>query len=234
MKKILVSLLQKVGRIAFPADPHAVRDIRLELQKIATHNTALYVSKNMRNVNSVSTREELHDQAIAAATIEGLVLEFGVFSGNSINYIADCKQNCTVHGFDSFEGLPEFWRDGFGKGHFSTGLPEVRSNVDLHKGWFDQSIPKFLEFIDNSADLPISYLHIDCDLYSSTKTIFEHLGFMMVSGTVIVFDEYFNYHGWEDGEFKAFQEFIEERKLDYRYISYNRRRQEVAVLLEAR
>lgn len=50
----------------------------------------------------------------------GLILELGVASGQSINFIADnlpdtatAQGNALVHGFDSFEGLPERWRDGY-------------------------------------------------------------------------------------------------------------------------
>ena len=50
----------------------------------------------------------------------GLILELGVASGQSINFIADnlpdtatAQGNGLVHGFDSFEGLPERWRDGY-------------------------------------------------------------------------------------------------------------------------
>ena len=47
-----------------------------------------------------------------------LWLEFGVASGISINYISRFT-NDKVYGFDSFEGLPEKWRDGFNKGAFN-------------------------------------------------------------------------------------------------------------------
>jgi hypothetical protein len=50
-----------------------------------------------------------------------------------------------------------------------------------------------------------------------------------VEGTVIVFDEYFNYPGWENHEFKAFQEFVEQTNLKYEYLAYNRRHEQVAV-----
>ena len=40
---------------------------------------------------------------------DGEVLEFGVFSGRSITFAANALPNITVHGFDSFEGLPEDW-----------------------------------------------------------------------------------------------------------------------------
>ena len=81
---------------------------------------------------------------------------------------------------------------------------------------------------------PIAFIHIDCDLYSSTKTVFELLGRRIQPGCVIVFDEYFNYPGWQDGEFKAFQEFIQHSGLAYDYIGYNRRHEQVAVKIKAK
>lgn len=56
------------------------------------------------------------------------------------------------------------------------------------------------------------------------------LEFGVFSGaTVIVFDEYFNYDGWRQGEFRAFQEFVTEANLGYEYLTYNHRHQQVAV-----
>lgn len=46
---------------------------------------------------------------------------------------------------------------------------------------------------------------------------------------MIVFDEYFNFPGWENDEFKAFKEFIEESQLKYTYLTYNRLDEQVAV-----
>ena len=81
---------------------------------------------------------------------------------------------------------------------------------------------------------PISLLHVDCDLYSSTKTIFDRLNDWIVPGTIIVFDEYFNYSGWELHEFKAFQEFREANRLSYEYIGLAPTGQQVAVRITQR
>ena len=122
-------------------------------------------------------------------------------------------------GSNSFEGLPEDWYGIYRKGYFHTGgkLPHVRSNVILHKGWFEDSLPAFVR--DHNEG--VAFLHVDCDLYSSTKTIFQFLGEKIGPGTVILFDEYFNYPGWREHEYRAFQEFISSRSLSYRYIAYN-------------
>ena len=54
----------------------------------------------------------------------------------------------------------------------------------------------------------------------------------LVPGTVIVFDEFFNYPQWEDGEFKAFQEFLAKTKLSCEFIGYNRNGEQAAVILK--
>jgi hypothetical protein len=55
-----------------------------------------------------------------------LWLEFGVANGTTINYISKFTTD-KVYGFDSFEGLPEKWRDGFDKGAFNENgnLPKI-------------------------------------------------------------------------------------------------------------
>ena len=151
----------------------------------------------------------------------GLLLEFGVFSGNTINYFST-KTAGPVYGFDSFEGLPESWGRtdmNFDKGAFNLNgnLPRVNPNVTLIKGWFNETLPKFLK--ENQG--PITFLHIDCDLYSSTKTIFDLVKGRIAHGCVIVFDELLNYPGWLDHEWKAWWELVDATGLKYEWIGMN-------------
>ena len=204
------------------------QDIAFALQREALAETVEYAKQHLMDVNSVDSYLELLSFALKQVKDEkGLYLEFGVFSGHTVNHIAGQIER-TVYGFDSFAGLPERWRDGFDAGHFKLKagtLPKVRPNVELVKGWFDKTLPEFL----NQHPEKVSFLHVDCDLYSSAKTIFSFLGTRIQSGTVIVFDEYFNYFGWKEGEYKAFQEFISRERLSYHYLCYNRISQQVCV-----
>ena len=114
---------------------------------------------------------------------------------------------------------------------YTNTMPSVNQNVNLYKGWFKDSIPEYLK--DHKKQLEdILFLHIDCDIYSSTKTIFNLLGHKIVKGTIIVFDEYFAYHGWEKHEFAAFQEFINKNNLNYEYLAYNVNAMQVAVVIK--
>jgi hypothetical protein len=174
-----------------------------------------YARDNMEGKPRFSNRNDLLLHCTNAINIDGLIMEFGVFSGNTINLIADKLSGDKVYGFDSFQGLPERWTPGAGAGHFAReGLPQVRDNVELVVGWFDRTLPAFLE----SRTQNVSFLHIDCDLYSSTQIVLTQLRRRIVPGTVIVFDEYFNYPDWKRHEFLAFQEFINSQQLRYEYI----------------
>jgi hypothetical protein len=93
-------------------------------------------------------------------------------------------------------------------------------------GWFDETLPPFKKEIKDQA---IQLLHIDSDLYSSAVTILTTLKKNIVPGTVIVFDEYFNYPGWQLDEFRAWQEFVAKNAIKYEYIGYVSRHQKVAV-----
>lgn len=189
-----------------PADPeyHWSRipnDIEEQLYDLATQQSATYVLEHMGDVSGTQDRRFILEYCTNRAAKEGLFLEFGVSRGVSINHVASFTSS-TVHGFDSFQGIPEDWGH-CKKGAFSTNgvLPEVRKNVKLHVGLFDETLPEFLK----AHNEHISFLHIDSDLYSSAKTVLQLLHDKIVVGTVIVFDEYFNYPGWQQNEYLAFQ-----------------------------
>lgn len=214
-----------------PHNPHrrGPGDIRAALWEKATRETAEYVEQHMLTIPSCESRQQLFEQALSSPLIDGLYLEFGVATGTSINLIAS-HVNGIVHGFDSFEGLPHPWFDQYGTGMFSSGgqPPKTRHNVRLHIGPFDKTLPEFTATHEGH----IAFVHVDCDLYASTKAIFDHLGDRIVPGTIIQFDEYFNYPGWKRHEYKAFQEFISRRDLQYAYMGYTRAKYTVAVMIK--
>jgi Flp pilus assembly protein TadD len=184
-----------------------------------------YSSKANPNARYFGTTPQMLEYAIDAVSIDGLYLEFGVCFGSSITIIAN-KSGNEVHGFDSFSGLPEAWDVGQSAkisvevaASYSTKgrLPSTPDNVQLHVGFFEESLPVFV----GKHTEPVAFMNIDCDLYSSTDTIFRNFEKQIVSGTIIVFDEYFCYTKWRDHEYKAFQEFLERTGLSYRYLAFS-------------
>jgi len=154
---------------------------------------------------------------IDAAATDGLVMEFGVRFGATICQIASLVDQ-EIHGFDSFEGLPEQWHDE-PKGTYSTKgvIPEVSDNVTLYAGWFEDTLPEFLK----SHPGPVRFMNIDCDIYSSTKTVIDLLADRIIPGSVIVFDEYIGNEHWREDEFKAFQESVTKYQWSYEYLCFS-------------
>ncbi|HTB85060.1 MAG TPA: class I SAM-dependent methyltransferase [Candidatus Sulfotelmatobacter sp.] len=224
-------LTNPVTRRLYPRFLHFLdgQNIERKLQDLALEETARFVAEHMADVPAFKNDFELLTHAVKQMKDDnGLICEFGVFQGTTINHLAQLTTR-TIHGFDSFEGLPEFWRPNFDKGRFALAqLPAVRANVKLHKGWFNESLPPFLAGHKDHA----AFLHIDCDLYSSTRTIFELLLDRIRPGTVIVFDELFNYPGWQQGEFKAFNEFIATTGFKFRWIGYCCYHEQAAAIIQ--
>jgi hypothetical protein len=96
-------------------------------------------------------------------------------------------------------------------------MPEVPDNVTLHQGWFDQTLPAFLK----QHQEPVRLVNIDCDIYSSTKTVLDLLAAQIVNGTVIVFDEYIGNAHWREDEYKAFQEAAAKYGWHYEYLCFS-------------
>lgn len=167
-------------------------------------------------------------------TLKGAYLELGVCTGKTINFIAALNPQQKIYGFDSFEGLPTPWdRDDitFKAGTFGRKnknfVPPVLHNVELYGGVFQDTLPKFKEQILRGT--PIAFLHVDCDTYSSTKDTFRVLGENIVPGTIIVFDELYNYPGFERHEWKALQEFLKDKRLSVEFLAFNPLHEQVAL-----
>lgn len=205
--------------------------ITLDVEKIghilASASSARYLLQHMMLAENLIQSDALLAFALEQCSVEGMTLEFGVYAGKSLRVIA-AQTPGMVYGFDSFAGLPEDWTPRQRKGRFDLEgkIPKVTErNINLVQGWFHDTLPPFL----SQHSGPVRFLHVDCDLYSSTATVLSHIAPRVVSGTVIVFDEYFNFPGWEQHEFRAFQEFIASTGLKYSYIGFASANQSVAV-----
>ena len=157
-------------------------------------------------------------KAYEAITLtNGLILEFGVRHGTSIRQLATLTSK-PIYGFDSFEGLPEDWHQESKEVYSTKGkMPKVPPHVTLIPGWFDQTLPLFLE--KHEAD--IALINMDCDIYSSTKTVLDLLSPRIKKGTIIIFDEYIGNLHWEEDEHKALMESIDTYQWKYEYLCYS-------------
>lgn len=226
VKFYLYRIVQAFYRLSEVGQIHPVRERKLR----ALRQTVDYIEQHLPDALGLDTQRDLIDFSLREVRVPGHYLEFGVYTGGTIRYIArHLPQGQKIHGFDSFEGLPESWR-GFdlGKDTFDLKgkLPKVPANVILHKGWFKQTIPAWLKENDGK----VAFVHIDCDLYSSTVDILEGLAARMQAGTVVLFDDYFNYPNWEKHGFKAWQDYVSAHGVRYEYLGYARQQVATRIL----
>lgn len=166
------------------------------------------------NKSSADYEGSIHKHLIESTgqvTLQGHWCEFGVREGRSLNWLINEYPQQVIHAFDSWQGLPEDWNHGTGKvADMSCEPPEVPAHIQLHKGWFKDTLPKW-KLINTG---PIAFLHMDADIYSSTKEVLLTLDKQIVPGTIITFDELCNFRlsgkmsKWQDHEFLALVEWL--------------------------
>tara|TARA_B110000014_G_C20040183_1_gene540601 strand:+ start:416 stop:1132 length:717 start_codon:yes stop_codon:yes gene_type:complete len=141
-----------------------------------------------------------------------LYLEFGVWQGVSIKYIAKkfTNKNSEFYGFDTFKGMPNKWRF-LEKGHYSTSeeFPQTDDKrIKFFKGLFQDTLPVFLNKLSEESKNKIILIHFDCVLHSSTLyTLFklsEHLD-----------NYYFLFDELGTDECRAFNSFNDAKNKDY-------------------
>lgn len=203
---------------AFDTIDYALHHPQTTLRHQAHQETVAFITQNCPRAVSCRTPKQLIDIALNRVNVVGYYLEFGVFKGGSISYIAKKYKNKVVYGFDCFTGLPETWVhhdvDAFS---LEGKLPKVPANVHLVKGYFDETLPEWLEKHPEKA----AFVHVDCDLFSSTKTVLDCLADRLQPGTILLFDDYFNFPSWQLDGHLAFKEFVEEKKITFSYIGYS-------------
>ncbi len=157
----------------------------------------------------------------------GDYLEFGVFNGSSIGsaYLTAKKMNLKsmrFFGFDSFQGLPKGTdeeHDVLKKGFYGCSFEKMRTclkrrsvnpnNITWIKGWYDKTLnDKTIKRYDLGK---IGIVFIDCDTYSSSKTVLDFLAPLITEPAIFCFDDWklYDMDIKETGEYKSFNEFLE-------------------------
>lgn len=174
--------------------------------------------------------------ALGRVTLSGLWLEFGTGRATSTSILAPYakKADAVLYTFDWLKGLPEEWvvsdSERYAVGTFKTEKEHVlehvgrKEHIRFVEGLFRDSLPPFLA--EHSG--PVAFMHVDCDIYSSTSFVLTSLRDRITAGTIIIFDEYWNYLYYRNHEYRAWQE----TGFDYEYIGYVADARQVALVVK--
>jgi len=156
------------------------------------------------------------------------VLEFGTNEGYALTKMLYATRylgmadRVTVHGFDTFEGMPESGdsrdrniiadHEEWVEGQFRGGYEELKQycsqrydNFRLHRGVFEDTLTE--EFLETLREEKPILVWIDCDYYTSAKCVMERLLPVLPNGCVVYFDEYeFNFGSRFTGEARVVHE----------------------------
>jgi hypothetical protein len=140
----------------------------------------------------------------------GTWCEFGVYEMRSFWRLWYARRGAQLWGFDSFRGLPEDWQPSHPKGTFA--VPAIKHPPEAARlvvGLFEETLPAW------RPTSPITLVHIDCDLYSSTKTVLEHVvPHLDPTGAIMVFDDFLLQNG------RGEREALEESGLAFRWLCH--------------
>lgn len=116
----------------------------------------------------------------------GTWVEFGVGGGGSFEFFAARRGRARMWGFDSFRGLPEDWNAEHPKGRFAEQRPPMPpEGCHYVVGLFEETLPAW-------SPPPITFVHVDCDLYRSALEALSHLwNGKLENGAVILLDDCF-------------------------------------------
>ncbi len=141
------------------------------------------------------------------AKVPGDIAEVGVYQGGSSKLICEAKGARQFHLFDTFEGLPPR-RDidlaKFTEGEYAYALDSVREYLDAYSGitFYKGLFPETAASLSN--DHRFSFVHIDVDLYESTRSCLEFFYPRMSPGAVLISHDYYAASGVK----AAFDEFL--------------------------
>ena len=233
MKKIFKFLLKKISRIIFYLIPNEFKrdlhkdfkngtklELKSKLDEILLEETLKNFKEHFKKSLLFQTRKTwpIREYAIRTALLndkdkEYYYLEFGVWKGKSANKFSQFVKK--LYCFDSFEGLREDWHGkSLAKGSFNLNkkIPKLNSNVEPIIGWVEDTLEDFLK----KENPKINFIHLDMDTYGPTKFTLEKVKPYLVKNAIIIFDELFNYHGWENGEYKALKEVFKDDEFIYK------------------
>ena len=174
--------------------------------RLSAHKNYLFSDEELKFTHILEAINYLRVAGNYGKDLPQTYFEFGCHSGRTFSAAINAARyfkmnNCEFFAFDSFEGLPETREaeDGvFKTGSFYTSKKEFiriikkktnlnENNLNIIEGFYTKSLTENLQ-----SKMPkIGILHVDVDLYSSTIDLLKFCRPLIVSGSLILFDDWY-------------------------------------------
>ena len=141
--------------------------------------------------------------------VPGDLAEFGVYTGSITRYVRPRFPSRRYHAFDSFRGVPDNMVLALAQHSFDMGgvIPSLPPDTDVHAGWFADTVPAW------RASFPgmLALVYVDCDLYTSVRTVLYGISDRLSVGAILAFDDWYNFPNWQAHSARAAEEVMGKR-----------------------
>lgn len=194
------------------------RRLQLELQRVAAAGSygltnyrhplrreALRVARAAQSSTAATPLEcvELFNAVRAVEKIDGDMAEAGVAGGGTALVMLRGSRSKRLHLFDTFEGLPHAEGE-FDHGEFAVSADAVRSSLAAHAARLTLHVGVFPASAVGLEGLRFSFVHLDLDLYDSTRDALEWFWPRIEPGGILLSHDY----PLSPGVVQAFDEFF--------------------------
>jgi len=226
ISKKIKSILNRISRLIYliiPSEFKSNLTLQTKIKDNLVEETFNNFKEHFKKSLILEDTSDVREYAIKTSLLndkdkEYYYLEFGVYQGATANYFS--KYVNKLYAFDSFEGIEEDWiGTSLMKGSLNLNkkVPKLNSNIEPVVGWVEDTLEDFLK----KHNPKINFVHLDMDTYSPTKFTLEKLKPYLVKNAIILFDELYNFVGWEHGEYKALKEVFKEDEFEYKAFALN-------------
>jgi len=213
-----------------PALGAIFKDISVAGQLVAASEAAVWLHQHADKAPAFARRSALLESIVPQIPPDGDLAEFGVFDGAITRFMRPRFPNRRYHAFDSFRGVPEAMSLAVHQYSFDLDgkIPDLPPNTTIHAGWFEDTIPMWRERFGGS----IAWAYIDCDLYESVCTVLEGLSDRIKPGTILSYDDWYNFPNWKQHSYRATQEWTKRTGIKLRPLAFTTLEQSVSFVVE--
>jgi hypothetical protein len=228
-------LVNFMVRVFFSFNKQTFHNPIYNLEKQALDESSLFISKHLNTASLFTSKKGdywpfLMDY-MSRNQVSGYWLEFGVRDGVSAKFFSPYARKFSIdktyYGFDSFKGIRNQWtsiNEPLGSFSMDGTPPSEPKNCKWVVGWVEETLNPFLE--SNSEG--VAFCHFDFDVYEPTRYALQSIRNRLLTGSLVIFDEFHGYPGWKLHEKRALEDIFVEN--EYEFIAFSRKQAAIRIL----